>query len=158
MGIGLEHRWVRPFVDLLRQGMSVEKIALTIALGVMLGVTPVLGSTILLCTGAAVFFRLNLAAIQLVNGIVYPLQLILLIPFYRMGAWLFGTDSSALTLDGVMALSQAGLGTAVETLWVVTLHALVAWLGLGAVVSLALYGVLVPVVRRIWFRERQIEA
>jgi len=39
------YRWLKPFIQLLRQGVSPEKIALTIALGIILGVTPVLGST-----------------------------------------------------------------------------------------------------------------
>jgi hypothetical protein len=79
------YRWLKPFIQLLRQGVSPEKVALTIALGIILGVTPVLGSTVLLCTLAATVLRLNLPAIQLVNGVVYPLQFILLIPFYRLG-------------------------------------------------------------------------
>src|SRR5262249_2671304 len=80
----------RPSLNLLRQGFTPEKIALTIAVGLVLGVTPILGSATLLCTLAAGLLRLNLGAIQLVNGIVYPLQLALVIPFLRIGAWLFG--------------------------------------------------------------------
>jgi uncharacterized protein (DUF2062 family) len=40
----LYRKLVRPLVDLLRQGVSPEKIALSVALGVTLGVFPVLGS------------------------------------------------------------------------------------------------------------------
>ena len=80
---------VQPLLELLRQGLTPEKIAFTIALGITLGVTPVLGSTALLCTLAAVAFRLNLPAIQLVNWLVYPLQLALLVPLLRIGAWMF---------------------------------------------------------------------
>jgi len=145
-------RWLKPFIQLLRQGVSPEKIALTIALGIILGVTPVLGSTLILCTLAAIVFRLNLPAIQLVNGVVYPLQFILLIPFYRLGAWIFGADASAISLQGVVALIRAGVGHAVRTLWVVTMHALVAWLIFGAMASVILYTVLVPVVHNLWRR------
>ena len=119
-----DYRWLKPFIQ---QGVSPEKIAFTIALGIVLGVTPVLGSTLLLCTLAAIVLRLNLPAIQLVNGAVYPLQFILLIPFYRLGAWMFGADASTISLQGVVALIRAGVGHAVRTLWVVTMHALVAW-------------------------------
>src|SRR5580698_6163140 len=45
---------IQPFIDLLKQGVTPEKIALTVALGVSLGVTPVIGSTTMLCTLAAV--------------------------------------------------------------------------------------------------------
>jgi len=146
------YRWLKPFIQLLRQGVSPEKIALTIALGIILGVTPVLGSTVLLCTLAAIVLRLNLPAIQLVNGVVYPLQFILLIPFYRLGAWMFRADASTIALGGVAALIREGVGQAVRTLWVVTMHALVAWLALGALTSAILYALLVPLVRHLWRR------
>ena len=147
-----DYRWLKLFIQLLRQGVSPEKIALTIALGIILGVTPVLGSTLLLCTLAAIVLRLNLPAIQLVNGAVYPLQFILLIPFYRLGAWMFGADASTISLQGVAALIRTGVGHAVRTLWVVTMHALVAWLALGAVASAILYAVLLPLLRQLWRR------
>jgi uncharacterized protein (DUF2062 family) len=146
------HRWLKPFIQLLRQGVAPEKIALTIALGIILGVTPVLGSTLLLCTLAAIVLRLNLPAIQLVNGLVYPLQFILLIPFYRLGAWMFDADASTISLSGVTALIREGVGPAVRTLWVVTVHALLAWLALGTVTLTILYAVLVPLVRQMWRR------
>ena len=149
------YRWLEPILDLMRQGVSPEKIALTIALGVTLGVTPVLGSTTLLCALAAFAFRLNLPAIQLVNGAVYPLQLILLIPFYRMGAWLFGADASSISFRGVATLIREGLWHAIQILWVVTLHALVVWLVLGAVSSAILYVVFLPIVRFSWKKVRQ---
>lgn len=150
------HRWLKPFIQLLRQGVSPEKIALSIALGVVLGVTPVLGSTITLCTLAAVALRLNLPAIQLVNGLVYPLQLILLIPFYRAGAWIFGAGSSALSFHGIRTMIRLGAWTTIRTLWVVTLHALVAWLAFGAATTAILYAVLLPSLRRVW-KKTEIE-
>ena len=148
--------WLRPVIQwvrkLLLQGIAPEKIALTIALGIVLGVTPLLGSTTLLCTLAAIGPHLNLPAIQLVNAVVYPLQFILLIPFYRVGAWIFGASASTISLGGVAALIKAGVGHAITALWVVTMHALVAWLALGAVTLAILYVALVPIVRLLWKR------
>ena len=89
---------IQPFIELLKQGVSPEKLALTIALGVSLGVTPVIGSTTMLCTLAAVTLRLNLPAILLVNGLVYPLQIALLVPFLRGGAWIFRADGPKLSV------------------------------------------------------------
>jgi uncharacterized protein (DUF2062 family) len=143
----LNNRWLKPFISLLRQGISPEKIALTIALGIMIGVIPMLGSTTILCTFAAVALRLNLPAIQLVNGVVYPLQLILLIPFYRLGARMFRADVSTITLSGVATLIRTGVWHAIQTLWVVTMHALVVWLVAGVAICVILYAVLVPMLR-----------
>ena len=146
------YRWLKPFIQLLGQGVSPEKIALTIALGIILGVTPVLGVTTLLCTLAAILLRLNLPAIRLVNGVVYPLQFILLIPFYRLGAWMFRAEASTISLGGVTALIREGVGHAIRTLWVVTMHALLAWLALGIMALAILYAVLVPLLRQLWRR------
>lgn len=145
----MTRRWMKPFIDLLRQGVSPREIALTIALGLVLGITPVLGSTTLLCTLAAVILRLNLPAIQLVNALTYPLQLMLLIPFYKSGAWVFGADATTISLDGVAAMIRADVGNTIRTLWVVTMHALAVWLVMGAAGTAILYSLLTPLVCRL---------
>src|SRR5579872_6178647 len=92
------HRVVEPLLSLLRQGLSPERLALSVALGIALGVFPVLGTTTLLCGLAAILFRLNVPAMQLVNYLVFSLQLALLIPFIRLGELLYGADPAPLTL------------------------------------------------------------
>jgi len=145
-------RWLNPFIELLRQGMSPEKIALTIALGIVLGITPVIGSTTLLCTAAALLLGLNLPAIQLVNGVTYPLQFVMLIPFYKMGAWIFGADASTVSLERVLGLIRIGVWHTIQTLWTVTMHALVAWLLFASLAAGLLYLVLTPLLRLLWKR------
>src|SRR5262249_31861133 len=78
-------RILRPIIELLRQGVTPEKMALSLALGVALGVFPALGWTTTLCAIAALVLRLNLPAIQIVNYFMYPAQIALLIPFFRLG-------------------------------------------------------------------------
>jgi uncharacterized protein (DUF2062 family) len=136
---------VLPIVEFLRQGLTPQKLSFTIALGITIGVIPVLGSTMLLCTLTAFAFGLNLPAIQLVNWLVYPLQLALLIPFYRIGGWIFRTPPSELSVFHIVALIRTSLFHAIATLWTVTIHAVVAWLLLGSLSTGLLYLLLVPV-------------
>jgi uncharacterized protein (DUF2062 family) len=143
---------IEPIIRLLKQGLTPEKLALTVALGVVLGVTPVIGSTTVLCTLAAILLQLNLPAIQLVNGLVYPFQFVLLIPFYRAGAWLFRADAPSISLGGIMELAKGGLWTTVQGLRVLTMHALVVWLIAGTLVASLLYRVMVPLMNRFWHR------
>ena len=142
-------RIVDPFVALLRQGITPEKLALSVSLGITLGVTPVLGSTIFLCTLAAIRFRLNLPAIQLVNGLVYPLQLALLIPFLRLGEWITASQPIPISLGRIFAMIRADVWNATTTLWTATLHALTAWAVLAALTLVCLNPVLVVVFRRL---------
>ena len=145
----LRRKIVSPILDLLRQGTSPEKIALSIALGITLGVTPVLGSTSLLCLLAAVVLRLNLPSIQLVNYLVYPLQFALLIPFIRLGEWIFGVQPIKISVNQVLQLIRDDVWIAIATLWTATIHALVAWSAVGSLASLVMYLCLAAALRRL---------
>ncbi|MGA2115877.1 MAG: DUF2062 domain-containing protein [Bryobacteraceae bacterium] len=145
----LRRRIVIPILDLLRQGITPEKIALSIALGITLGVTPVLGSTTILCFLAAVFFRLNLSAIQLVSWVVYPPQLALLIPFIRMGEWIFAPRPAGISLTQILNLIHTDVWSAIATLWTAIMHGLVAWLALGLLASPVIYLVLAAAMRKL---------
>jgi uncharacterized protein (DUF2062 family) len=145
----MKRRIAGPIVDLLRQGITPEKIALSIALGITLGVTPVLGSTSILCLLTAVVFRLNLPAIQMVNYFAYPLQFALLIPFIRMGEWIFAAQPIKISVAQIVNLIRADVWSAISMLWTTTIHALVAWLALGSLASLLLYVLLAPALRRL---------
>ena len=142
-------RMVDPIIGLLKQGITPEKIALSIALGVTLGVFPVIGSTTVLCTAAALVLRLNLPAIQLVNFFVYPVQLALLIPFLQAGAYLFGGSAVTLSLGQIFHLLGADFSRGVAMLWGATLRAIFLWTLASPLVAAALYFSLAPALRRL---------
>lgn len=144
----LRRRLVRPILDLLRQGVTPEKIALSIALGIALGIFPALGSTTILCAVAALALRLNLPAIQIVNYFVYPLQVALLLPFFRMGEWLFGAPRLPLAVPQIYAMVQASVWGATVALWTTTWHAMVAWCSVAPIFVAATYLILTPLLRR----------
>lgn len=84
-----QRRIVEPIIVQLKQGITPEKITLTLALGSTLGIFPIIGLTTLLCGLAAWRLKLNQPLIQLTNYLLYPLHLLLLLPFYRAGETLF---------------------------------------------------------------------
>jgi uncharacterized protein (DUF2062 family) len=120
-----------PLLLLLRQGTSPAQLAWSSSLGAYLGVIPMLGVTTLLCTVVALPLRLNLVAIQAVNWLVYPLQVLLIIPFFRAGAWLFREPPMDLSPADLVALFNENFWGAVQSLWTTTWHALVVWLLIG---------------------------
>ena len=143
-------RIVEPILNLLRQGITPEKIALSIAFGIALGVFPVIGATTLLCAAAAIVLRLNLPAIQLVNYFVYPLQIALLLPFIRFGEFLFRVrDPIPFSILQILEMIRADVGNAISTLWTSTMHAMVAWCLVGPPAVLVMYWMLAPVLRRL---------
>jgi len=109
----------------------------------------VVGATTLLCTLAAVLLRLNLPAIQLVNYLIYPLQLVLLLPFMHLGERLFGGGTVRFSLQQILAMIRSDLGQALVILWGATLRAILVWLCISPFAVLILYLVLTPLIRKI---------
>lgn len=143
-------RVTEPLLGILNRGVTPERIAASLSLGIVLGVFPALGTTTLLCLLASLLFRLNLPAIQLTNIAAYPLQVLLLIPFVKLGEKLFGVPPGTLSLGQVVALIEANALNAIQTLWVATMHAIVAWLAVGVPTALFLYFVFASMLRRLW--------
>ena len=76
----------------LGQGISPRRLALTLALGFAIGCIPVVGIPTVLCSALALALRLNLPAIQAANYAAMPFQLVLVVPFVRLGGWLISAD------------------------------------------------------------------
>jgi uncharacterized protein (DUF2062 family) len=146
-------RLLRPILDLLRQGVTPEKMALSLALGGALGVFPALGCTTLLCAIVAIVLGLNLPAIQIVNYFVYPIQIALLAPFFRLGEKLFRAAHLQISVPQIYGMIHANAWAAIRLLWTTTWHAIVAW-GMIAPVFVGLaYLILTPILRRVLQRE-----
>ena len=134
---------------MLKEGMSLRKIALCISLGFVLGIFPVLGATTLLCTVSALSLRLNLPAIQVVNYMVYPLQLVMLAPFYGVGNWLFKQQGLPLINADLIGLLQNDFWGSMANLWDLTLYAILTWVAISPLLILMLYSASKPVIRTL---------
>lgn len=148
----------RPILDLLQQGVTPEKLALSLALGVAIGVFPVLGTTTALCALVALVLRLNLPAIQIVNYFVYPAQIALLIPFFRLGEKIFRAPHLPLSLTQVSAMVHASIWGAIRALWTTTWHAVVVWCLVAPVFVTVSYSVLVWILQRVLRKKTSVEA
>ena len=84
----------------LRQGISPRRLALTLALGFAIGCIPVVGIPTALCMVVALALRLNLGAIQAANYLAMPLQVALILPFVRLGNWMFAAGPQPAVSNG----------------------------------------------------------
>lgn len=127
--------------------MTPEKIALSVALGAALGVFPAIGWTTALCAIAALVLRLNLPAIQIVNYFVYPAQIALLIPFFRLGEKLFRAPHLPISVLQMQAMMRADRWVAIRLLWTTTWHAIAVWCLIAPVFVAVIYAILAPALR-----------
>jgi len=88
----LVKKTLEPVRKQLTQGVSPGKLALACTLGALIGTFPILGATTTLCIAIGFIFRLNHAVLQAVNYLLYPLQLLALPFFLKLGTRVFGGD------------------------------------------------------------------
>lgn len=124
-------------------------------MGVVVGVNPVLGSTTILCLALAFLLRLNIAASQLANHLVYPLQLLFLLPFLRLGARLFHTGTMPLSASRLLNLARTHPLELTRQLWFWESRALLLWLLFAALVAPPLAFVFTTILRRLHRRVKQ---
>ena len=134
--------------NLLTQGISLRKLAFTIALGVTVGTLPVVWGSTLLCALLAYMLRLNQAGIQAANYLAYPLQIALFVPFYRMGAKIFTWGPSAQIEATIRHLKTGWIG-GIPFLLSATLKALAAWLLIAPPAAMLLYFFLLQILTRL---------
>ena len=128
------------FIDFLKQGMTPSQLAKAVALGVCIGIVPLIGSTSLLCMVVAFSFRLNMAAIQMVNYLIYPLQLLLFIPFLKIGAYIGKQDFNYSFSDITTMLYEHPWAT-VQHFFALNMYALLVWALIAALLYIVLYAV-----------------
>ncbi len=121
-------------------GLTPQKLALTLCLGIAFGVIPLVWGTSLICIILAHVFRLNHVALQSVNFMLFPVHLALLIPFFKLGAWLFPRGPQV--PSHIFAALIRNPGLSLHILGWITLKSLAAWLLTVFPATLLAYGIL----------------
>lgn len=149
-----QRRIRRPVVQQLTQGISAEKIALTLTLGITLGIFPILGSTSLLSALAAWLLRLNQPIIQTVTILTFPLQCLLLLPFYRAGETLFGVPAIPLSIPLIIQRFFENTGQFMLDYGMTGVRGIVVWALIAPPLGALLYVVLRKPMRALAARLR----
>jgi uncharacterized protein (DUF2062 family) len=145
----LIRRFLEPLLALLRAGLAPRRLALCVAIAIVIGNIPILGVSTILCAVIALIFRLNLPAIQLVQAAMAPTQLLLIIPFVRLGEWILRVPAQAVSVKGAFALMSQGIWQAVVVLRDAIFHAAFAWALLAPFSVYLLHRLLTPLFERM---------
>ena len=132
-------KFAGPLLGFLKQGITPRKLALTVALGFVIGLFPSLGITSILCILLALILRLNVPAILLINFFAYPLQLIFFIPFIKIGELIFGATPLPLSFTQIISMVEADLSNTMNILWMANVMGMFAWLILAIPLAIILY-------------------
>ena len=145
----IQKGYTKAIGSLLKENLSPQKLTLCIVTGITLGIFPVLGTTTLLCLLAAFLLRVNIPAIQVVNYMVYPLQLFLLAPFYTAGSWMFSYEGNLKPGKNLLSMLQNDFWGGIVYLGDLTSYAILTWVVFCPFIMFALYFTVKPVVEAV---------
>jgi len=139
-----------PLVALFTQGVTPDKIALTLGVGCVCSLFPFLGFTTLLNLAAGWWLRLNQPLLQTLNQLLGAVQLAMILPYVRFGEWLWRAQDSRFTItDMLRTFREASLGQFLLQFGWAGIHAFTAWLLTSPVLLAAVYYALRPALRRM---------
>jgi uncharacterized protein (DUF2062 family) len=122
-----DRKLLLPIKKSLIKGTSVEKLSVSLALGLIIGLIPLYGFTTLIVAIAALILRQNFIVMQVTHFIVQPLQLLMLIPFLKIGDSLFLKTEYAFTLNQYIGLFKSDFWGTMADYWMVNLSAILIW-------------------------------
>ncbi|HEV2696066.1 MAG TPA: DUF2062 domain-containing protein [Verrucomicrobiae bacterium] len=136
-------------VGQLKQGITPQKISLTIALGATIALFPILGSTTLLCFIAGLCFKLNQPIIQVVNYLMYPLQIVLIVVFVRIGEWITRAQPVSFSIPEMLRKFHESPMKFMHEFGMTGLHGIIGW-GLTAPFAAAvIYFTFLPLMKKL---------
>jgi len=130
-------------------GCTPRQLAFTLALGFAIGCIPVFGITSGICALVALALRLNMPAIQAANWVAMPVQVILLIPFLRVGEWLFSVQPVALNRSQILHQVHDAPLQVLKQMGGLFGHAVLAWMILAGPVLIVLTLVLTTLLKHL---------
>jgi len=138
-----------PVLAQLTQGVTPEKIALTIGVGSACSLLPFLGFTSLLNLGVGLWLRLNQPILQVLNQLLGPLQLVLILVYVRIGEKIWGAPPMPISVRELTGAFTADPGAFMVRFGLTGVHAATAWALSVPLIVAAVYFPLRGVMRRV---------
>ncbi|MCS4433504.1 DUF2062 domain-containing protein [Aquiflexum gelatinilyticum] len=134
---------------LLKQGLTPKELALSISIAVLIGVFPIYGTTTFILAFLALRLRLNLPIMIAVSYVLTPAQILLIIPFARLGEFLFGFETLGMDMESLQNAYTEGFFAVISKYSGRLILAVGSWLIIAVPVAVFLYIFLFQVFRAI---------
>jgi uncharacterized protein (DUF2062 family) len=133
----------------LTQGITPEKLALTVAVGGACALFPILGTTTILCLIVAVALRLNQPIVQLLNQAFWPLHVPAIYGCVRLGEVIYGVPHASFQLRRMHDLLWHAPAHFFRDYGALALYAVTAWAVLAPAFVIVVYSTMLPLTRAI---------
>jgi hypothetical protein len=124
---------------LFKQGLSPKKLSQSIIVSGLIAIIPVLGVSTFMITTISLKSKLNLPVMIALSYLMWPVQILMIIPFIRMGEFIFSVPRNHHTVDEIISSFQNSFFQTLSQLSFELLCGLGGWMFTAVPVAFAIY-------------------
>ena len=132
---------------LLKQGLTPKELSQSIIVSGLISTIPILGVSTFMITVVSLKSKLNLPVMIALSYFMWPIQILLIIPFIRLGEYIFSVPSTQHTVEEIISSFQNSFFQTLSQLSFELLCGLGGWFFIAVPISLCVYSLLLVVLK-----------
>lgn len=132
-------------IDQIKTGMTPEKIAQSVVMGIIIGIIPYLGVSTILALFVATKMKLNQVLTQAVNYLIYPVQIIMIPIYIKAVGFIFQVGEAPVRPDLIYKQFVESPTAFMMKYGLIGLYSFFVWVPL----SLFIYVILQPILLKL---------
>ena len=124
---------------LLKQGLTPKELSQSIIVSGLISTIPILGVSTFMITTVSLKRKLNLPVMISLSYLMWPVQILLIIPFIRVGEFIFSVPRNHHTVEEIISSFQSSFFKTLSNLSFELLCGLGGWLLTAVPVSVGIY-------------------
>jgi len=132
-------RFYKKLKAFLAQGLSPNMMALSITIGVVIGLMPLLVVNMWVILLLALFIRINVPLALFINYAIWPVHLMMILPFIKLGCITLRVPMNVLDIDHFKNAFATNIMDAFQDMGGQILCGLLGWMIISIPLSLAIF-------------------
>lgn len=128
-------------IKLFKQGLTPKELAQSIIVSVLIATIPILGVSTFIITAVSLRTKLNLPIMIAISYLMWPVQILLIIPFIRAGEFIFSVPQNHHTVEEIISSFQNSFFQTLRQLSFELGCGLGGWFLTAVPVAVGIYGV-----------------
>ena len=124
---------------LFKQGLTPKELNQSIIVSGLISVIPIIGVSTFMITTVSLKTKLNLPVMIALSYMMWPVQILLIIPFIRMGEFIFSIPPNHHTVEEIISSFQNSFFKTLSHLSFELLCGLGGWLFIAVPVAIGIY-------------------
>lgn len=133
---------------LLKQGLTPKELCQSIIVSGLISTIPILGVSTFMITTVSLKRKLNFPVMISLSYLMWPVQILLIIPFIRVGEFIFSVPRNHHTVEEIISSFQSSFFQTLSQLSLALLCGFGGWLLTAVPAAVGIYGVTLLFLKR----------